>query len=187
MRRVSKEEALADMAARGFARTGQNRCAMCALVETPGALRVLERDEAVVVLDRYASTRGNLLIILREHVERVTALSLDRYLGLQRLVFEAQLTLERILAPRRVYTAILGSQAAQPGGPEPPAMSFPHLHAHAIPVHEDGEAGRPAVVFSWSAGVWLYDEGEAESLAAELAHGWVTADAGDGSRPTRVS
>ncbi len=72
-----------------------------------------------------------------------------------------------MLAPRRVYTAILGSPTTQTGGPEPPDMSFPHVHVHVIPVYEDGEAGRPAVVVSWSAGIWLNDEGGAEELASE--------------------
>jgi len=172
MRRVSKEEALADMAAHGFDRLSGDCCAMCMLVERASLLRVHEDATAVVVLDRYASTRGNLLVVLKDHVERVTELALVRYLALQRLVYASVDTLERTLAPRRVYTAILGSPRAEPDGPAPPAMSFPHLHAHVIPVHEDGETARPAVVFSWSAGVWLYDDGEAESLAGELRAAW---------------
>ncbi|MDB4944516.1 MAG: hypothetical protein JWP97_4050 [Labilithrix sp.] len=177
MRRVTKEEAEADMAARGFARRGTNRCAMCMLVEgaRSSPLRVHEDASTVMVLDRYAATRGNLLVILREHVERATELPLPTYLAVQRRVFEAQLTLEHVLGPRRVYTAILGSPAALPGAPDPPAMSFPHLHAHAIPVYDDGPSARPAAVFSWSAGVWLYDEGEAEEVAAALRAGWIDA------------
>ena len=172
MRRVSKEEALADMAAHGFERSAANRCAMCSLVTDATPLRVHEDPLAVVVLDRYASTRGNLLVILREHVERVTELPLAKYLELQRIVYEAERAVERVLAPRRVYTAILGSPRATPDGPDPPAMSFPHLHVHVIPVHEDGDAARPAAVFSWSAGVWLYDTGEAEALATALRSVW---------------
>ena len=171
MRRVSKEEAVADMRAHGFDRLSA-RCAMCGLVDGASPLRVHEDRLAVVVLDLYASTRGNLLVVLREHVEQVTELPIERYLALQRLVYASVDVLERTLAPKRVYTAILGSPRAEPDGPAPPAMSFPHLHQHVIPVHEDGETARPAVVFSWSAGVWLYDEGEAEALAADLRAAW---------------
>lgn len=101
-------------------------------------------------------------------MEQVSELRLERYLALHRLVFASIDLLERTLAPRRVYTEILGSPHADPEGPAPPAMSFPHLHAHAIPVHQDGETARSAVVFSSSTGVWLYDDREAEALAAEF-------------------
>jgi diadenosine tetraphosphate (Ap4A) HIT family hydrolase len=175
MRRVSKEEALADMAARGFDRAARNGCAMCELATSGddprgGSLRVREDEHAVVVVDRYASTRGNLLVVLRKHVERITDLPLATHLEVQRLVFEAHATLERLLSPRRIYTATLGSPSAP--ATDPPAMSFPHLHVHVIPVHDDGESARPAVVFSWSAGVWLYDEGEAEQIAGDLRAAW---------------
>lgn len=175
MRRVSKDEAIADMTARGFDRARSNACAMCALAKSAGdpgdaSLRVRENEHAVVVLDRYASTRGNLLVVLREHVERITDLALVTHLEVQRLVFEANVTLEETFAPRRIYTATLGSPSTLTT--ETPAMSFPHLHTHVIPVHEDGESSRPAAVFSWTAGVWLYDEGEAEQLARDLRAAW---------------
>ncbi|MBX3189088.1 MAG: HIT family protein [Labilithrix sp.] len=172
---MSKEEALADMAARGFDRGSRNACAMCKLAKhgddtNDEALRVREEDHAIVVLDRYASTRGDLLVILREHVERITDLPLATHLEVQRLVFEAHATLEELFAPRRIYSATLGSSSEPEANP--PAMSFPHLHVHVIPVHDDGESARPAAVFSWTAGVWLYDEGEAEQLARELRAAW---------------
>lgn len=172
MRRVSKDEALADMAARGFVRAASGRCQMCdlAIRGSDPSLRVHEDEHAVVVLDRYASTRGNLMVVARRHVERVTELPLSTHLEVQRLVFEANVTLEEVFAPRRIYTATLGSPSAP--ATDPPAMSFPHLHVHVIPVHEDGETARPAVVFSWSAGLWLYDEGEAEQIARDLRAAW---------------
>ena len=46
------------------------------------------------------------------------------------------------------------------------------LHVHVIPIHEEGESAPPAAAFSWTAGVWLYDPGEAEQLAQELRAGW---------------
>jgi diadenosine tetraphosphate (Ap4A) HIT family hydrolase len=173
MRRVSKDEAVADMVARGYDRAASGRCAMCDLASDAGDRSVVVRDDehAVVVLDRYASTRGNLLVVLRSHVERITDLPLATHLEIQRIVWEANATLEKVFAPRRIYTATLGS----PSSPalDPPAMSFPHLHVHVIPIHEDGESARPAAVFSWSAGVWLYDEGEAEALAGDLRAAWI--------------
>src|SRR3982751_4697357 len=102
MRRASKEEALADMAARGFDRA--SGCVMCELVQdhSDTSLRVHEDEHAVVVLDRYASTRGNLLVVVRRHVERMTELPLATHLDVQRLVFDANLALEAVFAPRRI-------------------------------------------------------------------------------------
>lgn len=176
MRRVSKAEALADMAARGFQRT-ETGCVMCDLARRrdgaeQDALRIRDDEHAVVVLDRYAATRGNLLVIVRRHVERTTDLSLATHLEVQRLVFEANHALEKLFAPRRIYTATLGSPSATTSAP--PAMSFPHLHVHVLPVYEDGEGARPAAVFSWTTNVWLYDEGEAEQIAADLREVWPT-------------
>lgn len=176
MRRVSKDEALADMAAHGFDRDGSGRCAMCDLSrasqdrKSGASLLVKENEHAVVVLDRYASTRGNLLVVVRQHVERTTDLPLATHLEIQRLVYAANVALETTFAPRRIYTATLGSPSAT--ATDPPAMSFPHLHVHVVPVHEDGESARPSVVFSWTAGVWLYEDGEAERVAASIREAW---------------
>ena len=101
----------------------------------------------------------------------MTDLSLATHLEIQRLVWEANMTLQHLFAPRRIYTATLGSPAAPTL--DPPAMSFPHLHVHVIPIYEDGESARPAAIFSWTAGVWLYDEGEAEALARDIRAAWV--------------
>jgi diadenosine tetraphosphate (Ap4A) HIT family hydrolase len=175
MRRVSKEEALADMTAHGFDRAATGPCSMCALAKGTAdtSLRVREDEHAVVLLDRYAATRGNLLIVTRRHVERMTELPLATHLDVQRLVFEANVAVEAVFRPRRVYTATLGSPASAVA--DAPAMSFPHLHVHVVPIHEDGESARPAAVFSWTAGVWLYEDGEADAIVRDLRAAWPTA------------
>ena len=171
MRRVSKEEAQADMASRGFDRAAAS-CVMCALATGTAdvALRIRADEHAVVVLDRYASTRGNLLVLARRHVERMTELPISVHLDMQRLVFEANVALETVFAPRRIYTATLGSPATMAA--DPPAMSFPHLHVHVVPIHEDGESARPAAIFSWTAGIGLYDEAEAAEIVRDLGAAW---------------
>lgn len=175
MRRVSKEEAQADLTARGFDRAAAGSCVMCALASGAAdpSLRIREDEHAVVMLDRYASTRGNLLVLARRHVERMTELPLSVHLDLQRLVFEANLVLEAVFRPRRIYTATLGSPSAM--AMAPPAMSFPHLHVHVVPIHEDGESARPAAIFSWTAGIWLYDETEADAIVHDLRAAWPAA------------
>lgn len=178
MRRVSKEEALADMRARGFQRT-ETGCVMCDLARRSdraevNALCVRDDEHAVVVVDRYASTRGDLLVIVRRHVERTVELSLAMYLEVQRLVFEANLALEKVFTPERIYIATFGAPSATAS--TPPAMSFPHFHVHVLPIYDVGEAARPAAIFSWTSNVSLYDEGEAEQIAADLRAAWPLSD-----------
>lgn len=51
-------------------------------------------------------------------------------------------------------------------------MSFPHFHVHVLPVYETGDGARPAHVFSWSAGVLVYEDAEAGELARTLRAAW---------------
>jgi diadenosine tetraphosphate (Ap4A) HIT family hydrolase len=142
-------------------------CAMCGLAAGhaagPGALA--ENEHAVAVLDRYATRRGHLLVVLRRHVEAVTDLGWDEYAGAQRLAWEGARALGRVLAPRRVFVAALGSSAPLP-------MTFAHHHVHAIPLHDGGEEDRPAAVFTWASGVYVYEPEEARELAAALRAAW---------------
>jgi hypothetical protein len=43
---------------------------------------------------------------------------------------------------------------------------------HVLPLYETGEGARPAHVFSWSAGVLVYEDEEARDLAARLRAAW---------------
>ena len=153
MRRVSKAEALADMAARGFVRAGANGCAMCELASEGGSsdtsLRVRDDEHAVVVLDRYASTRGNLLVVLRRHVERISELPLATHLEVQRLVFELT-DAERSHAPT-IYTRRSAHPCTAAAGA---AIAFPISRAR---VRSERESARPATVFS-GRGILALDE-----------------------------
>jgi hypothetical protein len=60
---------------------------------------------------------------------------------------------------------VLGASAQVP-------MSFPPFHIHVLPVYESGDGARPAHVFSWSAGVLVYEDDEARELAARLRAAW---------------
>jgi len=140
-------------------------CALCGLVLSTGALTVAEDAEAVVVVDGYARRRGHLLVVLRDHVEELTALPWPRYAAMQRLAWEASHALGKVLAPRRVYVAALGAPSALP-------TSFPHLHLHVVPLHHGDDRDRPANVFTFTGGVLRYEVGEGEALAAELRAAW---------------
>ena len=134
---------------------------MCAVYDQARSDRVLENANGVVVLDRFGSRRGHLLVISRAHVEGASELGWERYASLQRLAFDASLALEAALDPARVFVAALGSS-------EPIATSYPHYHIHVVPIARHDDDARPARVFSWSAGIVQYDEDERRELVDEL-------------------
>jgi diadenosine tetraphosphate (Ap4A) HIT family hydrolase len=164
---LNKDEALAQLDAyqKQLDAQGAAACMMCHLAETGGDGLVAESDHGVVVLDGFAATEGHLLVVARRHVERATDLDWPVYADLQRLVWEATRTVERVLCPQRVYTAALGASARIP-------TSYPHVHVHVVPVYVTDDRARPAHVFSWSSGVVRYDAHEAERLVRRFRDGW---------------
>lgn len=136
-------------------------CVMCAVYDQAHSDRVIENAEGVVVLDRFGSRRGHLLVIARAHVEGAGELGWERYASLQRLAFDATLALEAAFNPARVFVAALGSS-------EPIATSYPHYHIHVVPIARHDDDARPARVFSWSAGIVQYEEDERRELIGKL-------------------
>lgn len=168
MRKVTKAAALEALAVEAGALPERyGGCAMCAVAagHPPGTEVLAENDAAVAVLDRYAARPGHVLVVLRAHVEQVWDLPWEAYAAVQRLAWEAARAAARVAAPRRVFVAALGS-------PDPLLMSFPHHHVHVLPVAEGGPTARPAEVFTWSAGVYVYEPGEARALADALRAAW---------------
>jgi diadenosine tetraphosphate (Ap4A) HIT family hydrolase len=143
-----------------------DECVMCALSEQRDRALVLRQSrDGIAVLDRFGNRHGHLLVIAKRHVEHATQLSWDEYAALQRLAYEACQALERVLTPKRVFVAALGSSDTLP-------MTFSHFHLHVVPVLEDDERGRPAQVFSWTEGVVTYDDDRARELVDELCGAW---------------
>jgi diadenosine tetraphosphate (Ap4A) HIT family hydrolase len=135
-------------------------CRMCALVAEAEAIATT--DHAFAVLDRYASRPGHVLVVLRRHAEGIAALAWDEYAGLQRLAWEMSRAIDAALAPKRIYVAALGSS-------EPLITSFPHVHFHLVPLADGGEADRPAEVFTWANGIYVFDDdAEERALLATL-------------------
>ena len=117
----------------------------------------------------YRSSCGvDILVLPKAHIERLTALGWSAYSEIQRLGYEASHALERVFGPKRVYVASLGTSAELAG-------SYPHVHLHVVPIPEDDERARPAAVFSWSAGIYLYDDAEAADLTATIRAAWASA------------
>ena len=141
-------------------------CVMCALNQRRDPELVLKQDtHGTVVLDRFGNRYAHLLVISRRHVEHATELAWAEYSALQRLAYEANQALEKVVEPQRVFIASLGSSEPQP-------MTFAHFHLHVLPVPQGDEHCRPAQVFSWTEGVVTYDAEQAAQLVARLKSAW---------------
>jgi diadenosine tetraphosphate (Ap4A) HIT family hydrolase len=140
---------------------------MCALSRQAAtqATCLASNEHGVVILDRFGSRYGHVLVISRDHREEPADLGWPAYAELQRLAYEASLALKAAFSPARTFLAVLGTSAELP-------MSFSHFHIHVLPVYESDERARPAYVFSWSAGVLVYADDEAIELSARLRAAW---------------
>ena len=164
---VTKEVALAELGEHRQALLGgELTCVMCALARRKEAReRIAESAHAVVLLDRFACRYGHLMVIAKQHAERATEFDWPVYSDIQRLAFDAIRVVEQCFEPARVFTATLGAAVELP-------MTYSHYHVHVIPVAETDERARPARVLSWSEGVLLYEDREAEGICQKLRLAW---------------
>jgi diadenosine tetraphosphate (Ap4A) HIT family hydrolase len=145
-------------------------CVMCALAFGHAQPAPLVDDEhAVVVLNRFACRAGHLMVVAKRHVEHATNLDWGTYAQIQRHVYQASRAVQTALGPVRLFTATLGSAV-------PLAMSYAHYHVHVIPVPETDARARPANVLSWSSGVVVYTEPEAQDLRERIMNAWPAND-----------
>lgn len=159
MRRLAKAELLGGLAVPAA-------CLMCELSRAREP--IASSEHAIAILDRFASRPGHVLVIARRHEDRVAHLSYREYEGLHRLVYEVCGAVERVLAPRRIYVAALGSAV-------PLATSSPHVHIHVVPLADGGEADRPAEVFTWAHGAYVFESDDEErELRTRLRAGLAT-------------
>ena len=168
MRTLAKDEALQALTrARDSARARGQSCLMCALTARgtspchPVPVRGYEHVE--VFLDAFAARPGHLLLVTKGHYATFSEVPWPVYDELSRLSYAAGKLFEARGA-KRVFVAQLGSPLDLP-------TTYAHAHVHVVPVDETDERARPAAVFSWSSGVLVYEEGEAEALALELGRG----------------
>ena len=164
---IAKEAALARLAEHKHELLGGRAgCVMCALANgAGGSMLIAESLHGAVLLDRFACRYGHLMVVAKQHVERASRLDWAVYADLQRLVFDATSVIDACFKPARVFTATLGAAVELP-------QTYSHYHVHVIPVYETDERARPARVLSWSEGVVVYDDSEAERICRELTEAW---------------
>ena len=164
---IAKEAALARLAEHKHELlAGRAGCVMCALANgAERSMLIAESTHGAVLLDRFACRYGHLMVVAKQHVERASSLDWAVYADLQRLVFDATCVIDACFEPARVFTATLGAAVELP-------QTYSHYHVHVIPVYETDERARPARVLSWSEGVVIYDDAEAQGICRELTEAW---------------
>jgi len=144
-------------------------CLICALRD--GALGdplVIARAEGcTALLPRYALRRGHVMVLLDQHVERMSDVDAGLWQRVTALAHGAACTLERVLQPARCYVASLGTSRTDL------PMTSPHIHVHVIPI-EDADA-KPSRVLTWEHGVFVADEAEWQALRVQLGFSGVGA------------
>ena len=146
--------------AQAIAGLSHHPCLVCALVADPSALVVHESQHCVVMLPRLAIRWGHVMIVLRVHVERFTAVEPAAWSQAGELSLAVARVLETELMAVRVYVASLGT--ARRDLP----MTSPHLHLHAIPIYDKDD--KPAAVLTWEHGVTVAAEHEWQALRERL-------------------
>jgi diadenosine tetraphosphate (Ap4A) HIT family hydrolase len=95
VKRIAKSEALARVADEP-----RTTCLMCGLAG--GGAAIAENAHAIALLDRYPTRPGEVLVILRRHEERLTALARDEAAALHELGWNVARAIDRALAPKRI-------------------------------------------------------------------------------------
>jgi diadenosine tetraphosphate (Ap4A) HIT family hydrolase len=139
-------------------------CFLCRLVGGDPTLPrhhvVWRNDEAIVVLNRFPTVWGSLLVAPVAHREQVSGdFSLHHYLALQRVVHAAAEAVRLALKPERVYVLSLGSQQANA-----------HAHWHVVPCPPGLplEEQQLALLNAERRGVLPLDPEAAEALVVQL-------------------
>ena len=84
-----------------------------------------------------------------------SAIGWPEYEALHRLAWQLCRAIEVTQSPVRIFVASLGSA-------QPLATSFPHIHLHIVPLSDGGEVDRPANVFTWTHGMYVFESASEE-------------------------
>jgi diadenosine tetraphosphate (Ap4A) HIT family hydrolase len=171
MRHVEKPEALQLLEAYKRSLPAFD-CLLCALSrESLCEARTITSDaHGVVLLNRFGQRPGHVMVVPRCHATHVPELPWPTYAALQRLAYDANTAVARVLKPVRIYNAVFGSTATV-------AQSFKHLHIHVLPIYEANDTARPSRAFTWTEGIFVYEDAEARELTNALRDAWPEAHA----------
>lgn len=142
---------------------GDASCLVCALLcgRMGPPIVLTEGRHTVSILPRYGLCAGHVVVLLREHVTRLTDVADEVWHEATATGLAIGRAVETALSPARCYVASLGS--ARRDVP----MTSPHLHLQVVPVMDDD--ARPATVLTWEHGVYVLSDEEGARLRDRLA------------------
>ena len=123
---------------------------------------IIYEDEAVIAfLDKYPRQYGYTLVAPKKHLEQVTGdFDVERYLGLQRLIFRVSEAVRTEVGAERMYIFTFGSNQGN---------AHVHWHIAPLPPGTPYEEQQGAAV-SWRNGVLDVPEAEMVDMAARLKY-----------------
>ncbi len=138
----------------------RENCPLCraavAAERDEGRLHVATFDETVALLGENQGCRGWTVLILREHIEHMAELTVERQARVFSEVARMAAAIRGVIGPVRINYECLGNVE-------------PHIHWHIIPRHADDPTPR-APVWGWPSAQLRgsMDEAAREKLAFEL-------------------
>ena len=161
-RLITKDEAIAWIRAY----SGDPPCLMCAVRDgRVGTTHVVVEDDALlVILPRYVTRWGHVMVLPRQHVTSFRDAPPELWAHVNATAHRAARVAERVMGALRCHVASTGS----PRGEHPNTSE--HLHVHVLPVTDP--ADRPRRVFSWDDGVWIAEPEEWAELLARYRTAW---------------
>ena len=136
-------------------------CFVCQIIAKNAhpAYVVYEDESTIAFLDKYPRQYGYTLVAPKEHLEQVTSdLSIERYLELQRLIYNLSEAIRAETNAERMYIFTFGSNQGN---------AHVHWHIAPLPPETPYEEQQMAAV-SWRKGVLKIPEDEMIDLAARL-------------------
>jgi diadenosine tetraphosphate (Ap4A) HIT family hydrolase len=148
------------------AERGDTTCLVCALRDGSIGERnvIFQSREATVLLSRYPTRWGHLLVLCHRHVTSFSELAESEWQLMNALALRGARALERALNPTRCYVGAFGTAKSQI------EISSPHLHLHVVPTY--GEDERPSLVFTWQNGVYTGTNEEWTELESKIRRAW---------------
>ena len=137
-------------------------CFVCQIVaknpQFPAAI-IYENEDVIAFLDKYPRQYGYTLVAPKEHLEQVTGdFDLERYLGLQRLIFHLSEVIRAEVGAERIYIFTFGSNQGN---------AHVHWHIAPLPPRTPYEEQQGTAV-SWKKGVLKVPEDKMTDMAARL-------------------
>lgn len=113
-------------------------CPLCAAIsdESGTALRIAEFDESVVMLGENQGCPGWCVLVLKEHVEHLAEMPVERQTRLFGEVARVAAAVRLVVGPVRINYECLGNVVG-------------HVHWHVVPRHADDPTPR-ATVWGWT-------------------------------------